>query len=48
MPLCGTQLAYEQLKLEEYMKVILADKPEQAKNDDFLDKLYNRIYEETN
>lgn len=40
---------YHELKVDDYVKEILADKPEFLKNDDFIDNLYKYIEEnETN
>ena len=47
MPLCGQGLAYEDLTIEDYMEAVLADKPKEAADDDFLDKLYETISLET-
>ena len=40
MPLCGNEPAYEELKIEDYMEAVLADKPKESSEDDFLDRLY--------
>ena len=47
MPPCGKEPAYDQLKIEDYMEAVLADKPKEITDDDYLDKLYAQIAVET-
>lgn len=48
VPVCGDQLAYEALSVEDFAKAVLEDKPHLIENDDYLDSIYRQIEEESN
>jgi len=47
-PLCGDVPKYVRLELDDFVQDVLSDKPELIASDDYLDKLYERISEESN
>lgn len=48
MNVCGSVPAYDALSLEDYVRIVLEDKPESSLNDDFLNSIYRKIDEESN
>ena len=45
IPLCDGQM-YTELRAEDYIKEVLADKPDLIKDDDYMDKIYEAIEKE--
>ena len=43
IPICGDELSFLKLTIEDYAELILKDKPDLIKEDNFLDELYRKV-----